>query len=339
MAQLEYTQEENGGGCLICGVRHIGACSPDHPEHRPLSAEEWAERENASKAAQAEWAEKEAAESRAEAAEGKASAVSRVSQAWDQIVSQPLERAKNWLGEQQAAVVERVENWREERAYPAAEQGRGDKPQERPDKPCLRAEAEALKGDALGHEDFSTGPTVAVPGAVRLLHSKADAEQYAQGLPQSQQYRIERVLDADGPTDSYVVTSHPHPPPAEVARDEGRYDVETPGPTEAAGQSFRVLPSKEAAEEYVQTLPPSQQNRIDQALEAGGPTDSYVVTSGPLPSVKEVARDEYVAQQVAAIEDPATRARAEQLLQTIREEAAARERPTPHRSQEVELER
>lgn len=108
---------------------------------------------------------------------------------------------------------------------------------------------------------------------------------------------------------------------------------------EATGGRFRVFPSKEAAEEYVQTLPPSQQNRIDQALEAGGPTDSYVVTTGPLPSVKEVARDEYVAQQVAAIEDPATRTRAEQLLQTIREEAAAREQPTPTRSQEVELER
>lgn len=32
-------------GCLICGVRHIGSCRPDHPAHRPLSAEEWAERD------------------------------------------------------------------------------------------------------------------------------------------------------------------------------------------------------------------------------------------------------------------------------------------------------
>ena len=32
-------------GCIVCGVQHIGSCNPQHPAHRPLSAEEWAERE------------------------------------------------------------------------------------------------------------------------------------------------------------------------------------------------------------------------------------------------------------------------------------------------------
>ena len=32
-------------GCLSCGAQHIGSCNPRHPEHRPLSAEQWAERE------------------------------------------------------------------------------------------------------------------------------------------------------------------------------------------------------------------------------------------------------------------------------------------------------
>ena len=31
-------------GCLICGAQHAGSCNPQHPAHRPLSAEEWAER-------------------------------------------------------------------------------------------------------------------------------------------------------------------------------------------------------------------------------------------------------------------------------------------------------
>ncbi len=51
-----------------------------------------------------------------------------VRKVWEQTVSQPLERAKQWLGV--PAVVERVENWRDdrikeaaERAYPAEEVG------------------------------------------------------------------------------------------------------------------------------------------------------------------------------------------------------------------------
>ena len=47
-------------GCLICGARHIGACSPDHPAHRPLSAEQWAEREARGQALAAEGADRAA---------------------------------------------------------------------------------------------------------------------------------------------------------------------------------------------------------------------------------------------------------------------------------------
>lgn len=248
-------------GCLICGVRHIGACSPDHPEHRPLSAEQWAER-----------------------------------QAHVQ------------------AMEEELLAWEKEGYVMGADLERGGPP--------LGLQHNSEKETVMNHRDVSESPAPEGPAPER-------------GHWQTFKERLEGWF-------SRAETVPPPPPQKdhrEHAGEEHRYDVETPGPTEAAGGSFRVLPSKEAAEEYVQTLPPSHQNRIDQAHDAAGPTSSYVVTSGPLPSVKEVARDEYVAQQVAAIEDPATRARAEQLLQTIREEAATRERPTPARSQEVELER
>ena len=214
----------------------------------------------------------------------------------------------------------------------------------------------------------SPGPTEAAGGSFAVLHSKADAEQYAQRLPQSQESRIDRIIDADGPTDSYAVTSLPAP--AEVARDERvadpadrakaaplmetvqqrggagfsraeageerRLDVSSPGPTEAPGISFRAFHSKADAEQYAQHLPQSQETYIDRIITASHPTGAYAVTSLPAPA--EVARDERVAQRVGRIQDPDRRAEAERLLRIIREEGAARDRST-HRAQEATLER
>lgn len=39
-------------GCLICGAQHTGSCDPHHPEHRPLTAKEWEEREERAASAQ-----------------------------------------------------------------------------------------------------------------------------------------------------------------------------------------------------------------------------------------------------------------------------------------------
>ena len=67
--------------------------------------------------------------------------------------------------------------------------------------------------------DVSTpGPTEAAGGSFQVFDSKADAEHHARRLPQSQETRLDRIIAADGPTDSYAVTSLPAP--AEVARDE-----------------------------------------------------------------------------------------------------------------------
>ena len=118
-------------------------------------------------------------------------------------------------------------------------------------------------------------------------------------------------------------------------REERRLDMPVPGPTEAAGGSFRVLPSKADAEQYAQRLPPSQESRIDRIIDQDGPTDSYAVPT--LPPAAEVARDKRVAEQVERIEDPAQRAEAQRLLRIIREEPPGREQP--RREQEAELER
>ena len=178
-------------GCLICGVRHIGSCRPDHPAHRPLSAEEWAERE-------------------ARAAE-----------------QQPTQKGSS-----------------------------------EPDRPL---------------------------------------------------------------------------------------DTTTPGPTEGGGGSFLVFESKAAAEEHIRSLPPSQTATLDRIIDADGPTTSYAVTTSASPSRGEeqsgraalafvTEHRDRVEAAVAALKDPDARAKAEQLLQTIREGAATREQ-TPSRAQEVEQER
>lgn len=212
-------------GCIVCGVQHIGSCNPQHPAHRPLSAEEWAERE-----ARARDREKET------------------------IMSQ------GGVNESQS---------------PTPQQGRWQTFKER---------AGAW---------FSRGEEAASQPARALA-------------PQSEQPR--------------------------------RYDLETPGPTEAAGGSFQVVSTPAEAERVASRLPPSQEYRIDRARDTDGPTDSHVVTALPPPAA--VARDPSVEKKIAALEDPEERAKAWKLLETIRSEVAAQERPiSRERSKEIELER
>ena len=116
------------------------------------------------------------------------------------------------------------------------------------------------------------------------------------------------------------------------------YDLETPGPTEAAGGSFQVVATKAEAERVAASLPPSQEVHIDRVHDANGPTDSYAVST--LPSPAEVARNPAVEERIAQLEDPADRERAQALLEALRSEVAAQERPR-EREQErgIELER
>lgn len=216
----------------------------------------------------------EAAAARAESAEGKVSAVSRAAQTWDQTVSQPLARARNWLSEQQAAGIARVENWRAERATAAIER--------------------AYPAAERGHRD-NTLP--AEPGrGVKQLEAR------------------------------------------EQSAPSRRYDLETPGPTEAAGGSFQVVSTPAEAERAAARIAPGQEYRIDRARDTDGPTGSHVVTTLPPPAA--VARNPAVEERIAALEDPEERAKAWKLLETIRSEVAAQERPiSRERSKEIELER
>ena len=227
--------------------------------------------------------------------EGGGRQADRVVKAWDQTVSQPLERAKNWLSEQQAGVVERVENWRDERtkaaaerAYPAEERVQRDNPPPYPHEDTRKAyedelirrnrvvEADPPKAPPLmetvqqrggagfsraeaeeeRRPDVSTpGPTEAAGISFQVFHSKADAEQYAQHLPPSQETYIDRIKTASHPTGAYAVTSHPPEEARELVdktrdqtvsppqeREERRPDVSHSGSNGSRGRLFRGAP-------------------------------------------------------------------------------------------------
>ena len=117
-------------------------------------------------------------------------------------------------------------------------------------------------------------------------------------------------------------------------------DLETPGPTEAAGGSFQQFHSKSEALRAARLLPPSQDYYLDRVHDANGPTDSYVMTTFPAPAT--IAHDPSVEKKIDALEDPAERAKARKLLEVIRSEVADQERPRERereRSQDLELER
>ena len=151
---------------------------------------------------------------------------------------------------------------------PAPERGRWQTFRERVAGWFSGAEAAALKEDALGVEDFrndapTPGPTEAGGGSFRVLHSKADAEQAAQHLPQSHEYRIDRIIDEDGPTDSYAVTARPLPPPAEVARDAGVAQrvgqIQDPAQRAEAERLLRTIREEAAAREQ----PPARPQEVE----------------------------------------------------------------------------
>ena len=212
-------------GCLICGAQHIGSCNPRHPEHRALSAEQWAERAARQRAAEKETTRTRAAENESQS---------------------PAPEQGRWQ-----TFKERVEGW------------------------------------------FSRGAEAAPPPAPTAPS-------------QSEQPR--------------------------------RYDLETPGPTEAAGSSFQQFHSKSEAERAAHHLSPSQDYRLDRVHAALTPTDSYVLTT--LPSPAAVARDARVEERIRQIEDPQQRAKAAALLETIRSEVTTQQQQRGRtQSQDRELER
>ena len=86
----------------------------------------------------------------------KAGERTRVVTAWKQTVSQPLARATQWLGAHHGAVVERMEQWRDdrtkaaaERAYPAEERG-GDATARRSSSPAPSPATQAGRDPAAG---------------------------------------------------------------------------------------------------------------------------------------------------------------------------------------------
>ena len=115
-----------------------------------------------------------------------------------------------------------------------------------------------------------------------------------------------------------------------------RYDLETPGPTEAAGGSFQQFHYKSEAEREAARLSPSQDYRLARAHDAHGPTDSYVLTALPAPG--HISRDARVEERIRQIEDPKQRARAEALLETIRSEVNASQHHQHRRAQEQDRE-
>ena len=102
-----------------------------------------------------------------------------------------------------------------------------------------------------------------------------------------------------------------------------RYDLETPGPTEAAGSAFQQFHSKSEADRAARRLSPAQDYRLDRVHDALTPTDSSVLP--PLPSPAAVARDARGEERIRQIEDPQQRAQAAALLETIRAEVTTQQ--------------
>ena len=109
-------------------------------------------------------------------------------------------------------------------------------------------------------------------------------------------------------------------PPAQEAH-RGRQlarasDQEAPGPTEAGGGAFQVVATREEAQRIASRLPKTQVAHIERIEDARGPTASYAVTTLPAPA--EVVRNRAAYQErIDKLEDPAQRARAQELLNSI----------------------
>ena len=305
-------------GCLICGVRHIGSCRPDHPAHRPLSAEEWAERE-------------------ARAAEQQPAQSKMVPPRWETL----KERVGAWFSRGEAT-----------EAKPGPAPVLDGPPESEPVTPGERRWPILCRAEAVSPGDTiepAVGKwyTVVELGPPETPHpNHADIRPYGTRLEAGEQWQTAYCRAATQPEIAAAQTAQREQ--SELPRP---LDIPTPGPIENSGGSFQVFHSKDAADDHIKSLPPSQIGRLDRIMDADGSTAAYGVTTHPSPSRGEeqagraalafvTEHRERVEAAVAALKDPAARAKAEHLLQTIREEAAAREQtPSRAQEQEVELER
>lgn len=373
-------------GCLICGAQHIGSCNPRHPEHRPLSAEEWAERENASKAQQAEWAER-AAQGEVMGADLASGGPERPAERergepapgrWETV----KERVRAWFSrEEEIGATEKALDRRpplaqapkekEYRLHPVTErQMREQRERDKawsperelrdvsygaPCSPDRRLQLEGLvaarqtspdrgsQGDKVTAYQYASAAWV-VADKIRTTEnptekvalvraaSELGAAVYQERPDHGTTALVERVAATltpqirgmgSGAEQQAALTAHAALAAkiSQYHQEDRRYDVETPGPTEAAGGSFQQFHSKSEAEREARRLSPSQDYRLERAHDAHGPTDSYVLTTLPAPGA--VARDARVEERIRQIEDPEQRARAATLLETIRSEVNA----------------
>ncbi len=340
-------------GCLICGVQHTGSCNPQHPAHRPLSAAEWAARE----AAAQHNAEKEDSMNHDDTR--KADEEYLIMRGIQPEREPAVYKPPLWerVAEAAAAVVEKWQRPVEEqelikrgidpyahghphddtrKADEEARIGRESAPQSEPDPPrgkwpiLCRAGA-VSPGDTIEPAAGRWFTVVELGAAPEPPEDQAGIRPYGTGREPGEQWQTAYCRDATLPEIHAAQKSQRQP----EAGPQRRYDVETPGPTEAAGGSFQVFHSKEAAAQAAGQLPQSQTAQLDQVVTSNGPTKEYVLTSLPRP--EDVAVDKRVEEQIQQLEDPRQRAEAERLMRIIREEPAPRQER--QREQEAEMER
>lgn len=300
-------------GCLICGAQHIGSCNPRHPEHRPLSAEQWAEREARPRDSEKETIMPKTAEHD--------STPSR----WQTL----KEQMRPWFSRgAEAAPKQSAAPDRED--YTLSDP---DEPRE-PTRRILTREGAVSPGNTI---EAARGWWVTVTEVEPPRDPPENQREIrVYGTRGAADERWQDAICRMATMPEIIAAQKAEREQSEPSR---RYDLETPGPTEAAGGSFQQFHSKSEAEREASRLPPSQDYRLDRAHNAHGPTDSYVLTT--LPSPRAVARDARVEERIRQIEDPEQRARAAALLETIRAEVNASQQQQRARAQERgrELER
>ena len=113
------------------------------------------------------------------------------------------------------------------------------------------------------------------------------------------------------------------------------HEIEDPQAQKEAIQARQRL-YREGLQEYREERQEERAREREQGRDEGWERDQRPSQGAALPSVEEVARNPAVEKKIAALEDPAERAKAWKLLETIRSEVAAQERPI---SREQERER
>ena len=151
-------------GCLICGQKHYGSCNPNHPEHHPLSAEQWEERQQYSRRLAAE-------------------ALADPEAFADPTPAEAEDRAREWAG-----LPPTPEAIRRHLAAPD---------------PDL---------DPPRRYDLETpGPTEAAGGSFQQFHSKSDAEREARAQPAPAATLSPAPLDGVGPDEERSAADRERP--------------------------------------------------------------------------------------------------------------------------------